>query len=80
MPGKLAPSIAGHVPRELSGYNWYSLQYGGIITAEVKYERPKRLPLAHGRLEILIKMSILWDNAVKIKQKNKKIKEKLETA
>ena len=71
MPGKLA----GHVLRELSRYIWYALQYGAIIIAEVKDELPKRSPLVQGGLEILIEMSIVWDNAVKIKKR----KEKLET-
>ena len=42
LPGKLALSIVRPVPRELSRYIWYTLQYGAIITAEVKDERPKR--------------------------------------
>ena len=36
LPGKLAPSTVGHLPRELSRYIWYALRYGTIITAEVK--------------------------------------------
>ena len=51
---KLAASIVGHVPLELSRH----IQY-----------------LAQGGLEILIEMSIVWDDAVKIK----KVKEKLKT-
>ena len=37
LPGKLAPSIVGHVPRELSRYIWYALRYGGIMTAEITF-------------------------------------------
>ena len=59
-------------PRELSRYIWYAFQYGAIITAEVKDERPKRSPLVHGGLETLIKMSIVWDNAIKINKNKKK--------
>ena len=47
---------------------WYALQYGAIITAEIKNERPKRSPLVPGGLEILIEMSIVWNDAVKIKK------------
>ena len=36
LPGKLAPSLVGHVPRELSQCMWYALRYSAIITAEVK--------------------------------------------
>ena len=53
----------------------YGLQYGVIITAEVMDEHPKRSPLVQGGLEILIAMSIVWDDVVKIIKR----KEKLET-
>ena len=53
----------------------YGLQYGVIITAEVMDEDPKRSPLVQGGLEILIAMSIVWDDVVKIIKR----KEKLET-
>ena len=66
LPGKLAPSIVGHVPSELSRYIWYALRHGAIMTAEVKGGRPKRSPLVLGRLEILIEISIIWDDAIKI--------------
>ena len=36
LPGKLAPSLVGHVPRELSQCMWYALRYSAIITAEIK--------------------------------------------
>ena len=51
------------------------MRYGAIIRAEVKDKRPKKSPLVQGGLEILIGMSVMWDDAVKIKI----IKEKLET-
>ena len=68
---KLAPSIVGHVPRELSWYIWYALRYGAIVTAEVKDEHLGWSLLVQGRREILIGMSIVWDDPVKIK-KNKR--------
>ena len=73
LPGKLAPSIVGHVPRELSQY---ALRYDATITAEVKDEDPKRSPLVQGGLEIVIQVFIVWDDAFKMK----KIKQKLENA
>ena len=57
LPGKLAPSVVGHVPRELSRYIWNAFRYVAIITAEVKDERPMRSPLVQDELEILIEMS-----------------------
>ena len=67
-PGKLDPSIVGHVAPELSRHIWHALRYCAIIRAEVKDKRPKRSPSVQGGLEILIEMSIIWDDAVKIKQ------------
>ena len=57
LPGKLAPSVVGHVPRELSRCIWNAFRYVAIITSEVKDERPKRSPLVQNELEILIEMS-----------------------
>ena len=48
LPGKLAPLTVGHVPREISRYIWYALQYGAMITAEVKNVHPKKSPLVQG--------------------------------
>ena len=74
MPGKLAPSVVGHVPQELPKYIWHALQYSAIITVEVNDERLKRSPLVQGGLEILTEMSVVWDDAVKIKKrKNQKL-------
>ena len=72
MPGKLAPSIVGHVPQELPKYIWHALQYSAIITVEVNDECLKRSLLVQGGLEILIEMSIAWDDAVKIKKRKEK--------
>ena len=46
-----------------------------MITAEVKNVYPKISPLLQGGLEITIQLSIVWDEAVKIKT----LKVKLET-
>ena len=74
LPGKQAPLIAGHDPLELSQCIWYALWYGAIITTEVKDECPKRSPLVQGGLEILIEMSIIWNDAIKIKKDKKNYK------
>ena len=51
----------------------YGLQYGVIITAEVMDEHPRRSPLVRGGLEILIAMSIVWDDVVKIIKRKEKL-------
>ena len=71
MPGKLDRSIVQHVSRKLSQYIWHALQNGAFITAEVKDKHPQRSPLTQGGLEIIIEMSIVWDDAVKIKKETK---------
>ena len=53
LPEKLAPSVVGHISRELSRYIWYALRYAAITSTEVKDERPNRLPLVQCGLEIL---------------------------
>ena len=73
MPGKLTRSIVQHVLHKLSQYIWYALQYGAIITAEVKDKHPQRSPLTQGGLEIITAMSIVWDDAVKIKKRKEKL-------
>ena len=69
MPGKLDRSIVQHVSRKLSQYIWHALQNGAFITAEVKDKHPQRSPLTQGGLEIIIEMSIVWDDAVKKKKR-----------
>ena len=71
MPGKPRPFAVGHVSRELSRYIWYALRYGAIITTKVMDKHPNRSPLVKGGLKILIEMSVVWDDAVKIKNKRK---------
>ena len=52
----------GHVPREVSRYIWYALEYGAIITARVSDPTPKRSPLVQGGLEIPLVMTISWND------------------
>ena len=42
------------------------------IFCDVKDEHPKRSPLVQGELKILIEMSLVLDDAVKIKKEKKK--------
>ena len=73
LPEKLVPSIVGHVTRELSRHIWYALWFTAIITVDVQDDHPKRSPLVQGGLEILIKTSFVWDDAVKIETLRKKL-------
>ena len=74
-PGKLAPDIIGHIPREISRHMWYAMAKGADVTARVIDTRPKRSPLIQGGVEILIMVNVEWDNADGIRT----LKEKVES-
>ena len=60
-PGKLAPDIIGHIPREISCHVWYAMAKGADLTAPVIDTRPKRSPLIQGGVEILIMVNVEWE-------------------
>ena len=55
-PGRLIPSIVGHVPHELSRHIWYALEYGAIM--KVRSERHRPSPLLQGGLEITLTVTV----------------------
>ena len=66
MKGRIGLLVAGHVPRELSQYIWFSVGEGTKFEVKVHKEKPMASPLAQGRLEIPIKVSITWDEPEKL--------------
>ena len=74
-PGKLAPDIIGHLPREISRHVWYAMAKGADVTARVINTRQKCTPLIQGGVEILIMVNVEWDNADGIRT----LKEKVES-
>ena len=58
LPGRLADSIIGHLPREISRPTRFSLLRGGVAVAEVINTMHRRSPLVQGGLEIPVKVAV----------------------
>ena len=57
LPGRLADSVIGHLPREISRpTRLFFLLRGGVALAEVKNTTHRRSPLVKGGLEIQVKV------------------------
>ena len=62
--GKIEPlSLVGHLPREISRFSKFYLEYGGNMKASVRDVKFRRSPLPQGGLEIPITLTILQNNA-----------------
>ena len=46
--------MVGHIPREISRFVWYFLNYGGKVDAKVHSERHRRSTIPSGGLEITL--------------------------
>ena len=57
LPGQLADSIIGHLPREISRPTLCFLLRGGVVFAEVIKTTHTRSLFVQGGLEILVKLS-----------------------
>lgn len=65
LPGTLAPSIVGHIPKEISRYTRYIVEHGASIDAFVLATLHRQSPLIQGGLEIPIKLVVkLTDNEI----------------
>ena len=62
LPEKTAPVVAGHVAKELSRHTWFAIQKGAKAFAVVDNTKSKPSLLLQGGLEILIKMTVYWNN------------------
>ena len=59
LPGRLADSIIGHLPREISRLTrFFFLLRGGVAAAEVINTTHRRSPLVQGGLEIPVKVGV----------------------
>ena len=75
LPGKLAPVIVGHIPRELSRYVWFAILTGAEFNGKVKNTEPKLSPLVQGLLEIAVEVSVTWDDQENLQILEQKVKE-----
>ena len=58
LPGTLAPSIIGHLPKEISRYTRYIIEHGAQVCAFVISTTHRVSPLIQGDLEIPIRVEI----------------------
>ena len=73
LPGTLAASIVGHIPRELSRFIWYTIERGARITATLVSTQAKDSPLVQGGLEILVIVKVEWENEINLQRLKKKV-------
>ena len=73
LPGTLAASIVGHVPRELSRIIWYAIDKGARITTTLVSTQAKDSPLVEAGLEILVIVKVEWENEINLQRLKKKV-------
>ena len=56
---KLFPVVVGHIPREISRFTKFFLNYGGRIEAKVFFSQYKPSPIPSGELEIPLVVKFL---------------------
>ena len=56
---KIAPVVAGHIPREISRAVWFFIEKGGSLSGKVFEERCRPSPIPKGGLEILLKVTFV---------------------
>ena len=59
--------VVGYMPQEISCYTWFAIEGGGNITAQVVSTNAKRSLLTQSRLEIEIKVTVIWENKKNLK-------------
>ena len=73
LPGTLAASIVGHMPRELSRFIWYAIERGARITATLVSTQTKDSPLVQGGLEIRVIVKVEWEHETNLQRLKKKV-------
>ena len=73
LPGTLAASIIGHMPREMSRFIWYAIEKGAQITATLVSTQAKDSPLVQGGLEIPVIVKVEWENEINLQRLKKKV-------
>ena len=66
MKGMVGLIVVGHIPRKLYQYLWFSIREGPKFEADVHKEKPVASPLVQGQWEVLIKVSVTWDEPEKL--------------
>ena len=68
LPGRLADSIVGHLPREISRCTRFLISRGGNVKVTVIDSKHRRSPLVQGGLEIPVTVCIELDSTSKNKE------------
>ena len=61
LPGMLAESVVGHLPREISRLTYFIILHGGRASCKIKSVQYRRSPLIQGGLEIPAEVTIEMD-------------------
>ena len=61
LPGRLFPSIVGHLPREISRFTCFILLHGARVLCQVVDIHHRRSPLVQGGLEIPVTVTVTMD-------------------
>ena len=62
LPGRIADSIVGHLPREISRFTRFFISRGGTVKVMVVDSKYRRSPLIQGGLEIPVTVHIELDS------------------
>ena len=58
LPGSIAESVVGHLPREISRFTYFLLVCGGVVSCKVTDITFRRSPLVQGGLEIPVEVTV----------------------
>ena len=59
LPGSLADSVVGHLPREISRYTYFIIIHGASVSCKVIDVNHRRSPLVQGGLEIPCEITVM---------------------
>ena len=65
LPGQLAPSTVGHLPKEISRFTRFIILYGATVTINVTNVNHWRSPLIQGGLELPVEVTVTMENTEK---------------
>lgn len=58
LPGRIADSVVGHMPKELSRIVYFIMLHGASVSAKVIDTHNRRSPLVQGGLEIPVEVAV----------------------
>ena len=58
LPGTIAPSVVGHLPKEISRITYFIINHGATVRCRVISDHHRRTPLIQGGLEIPVEVVV----------------------